>query len=105
MFLSFYKNQTGQQNPEERWSVHGGAGTTQEAERTPELPIVLQTHKPRRQTRSAESQLEARLMDIYEAPLPTEGRESAGIGGEGMKGSIENQPPCNDSERQETVAG
>lgn len=29
-------------------------------------------------------------MDIYEAPLPTEGRESIGIEGEGTKGLIEN---------------
>jgi len=29
-------------------------------------------------------------MDIYEAPLLTKGRESAGTGGEGMKSLIEN---------------
>lgn len=86
MHLRFYEKQS----PEERWSVCGGVGTTREAERTPEPPRVLQMYKPRRQTCRAESQLEARLMDIYEAPLPTEGRESAGVGGEGTKGLIEN---------------
>lgn len=68
----------------------GGAGITQEGERTPELPTVLQTQKPQRQMYSTESQLEARFMGNYEVPLPAEGRESAGIRGKGMKVLIAN---------------
>lgn len=84
------QNGTGQQNPKERWSVCGGAGITQEGERTPELPTVLQTQKPQRQIYSTESQLEARFMGNYEVPLPAEGRESAGIRGKVMKVLIAN---------------
>jgi len=56
--------------------------------------MLFQVYKPWRQTCSAESQLAVRLMDIYEAPLPTTMRERERIRGEGMRCLIEKSKSC-----------